>query len=93
MVLCVDTESINGIRVQENGFSRTSWRIQIVVLQLIYSYAPAGQATGEYADAPGARTPHKICEVINIFHEVDLTREQIFEKQNVLKVGVALAAN
>ena len=44
-------------------------------------------------DAPGARTPHKICEVINIFHEVDLTREQIFEKQNVLKVGVALAAN
>ena len=45
------------------------------------------------ADAPSARTPHKIREVITIFHEVDLTREQIFEKQNVLKVGVALAAN
>ena len=44
-------------------------------------------------DAPSARTPHKIREVITIFHEVDLTREQIFEKQNVLKVGVALAAN
>ena len=48
MLLCVDTESMNRIRVQENGFSRTSWRIQIVVLQLIYPYTSAGHAAEEY---------------------------------------------
>ena len=59
------------------------------------SSSPKSFTIGQVAtdDVPSARTPHKIREVITIFHEVDLTREQIFEKQNVLKVGVALAAN
>ena len=47
IVLCVDTESIQELRVQENRFLRTSWRIHAGNLQLKYSLSSAVLAASD----------------------------------------------
>jgi hypothetical protein len=46
--LCSHREHKRELRVQENGFSRTSWRIQVGNLQLKYLYASAVVLRGMY---------------------------------------------